>query len=101
MSVWIVPACQIAAELPAKYLLSYVSNFPVKFCLQSCLIKMSTSLAVGMIFLSLDAAKDAFSRGAVARCRSYISHNQTANYFTAKECCSKDCSSYVQFTLKS
>ena len=60
---------------------------------------MSASLAVGMIFSSLNAAKDALLRHTVSRGESYKKHKQTAICYIVV-CCSKDCPYRVRFTLK-
>jgi MuDR family transposase len=63
------------------------------------LINMSSPIAVGMIFASLDAAKDALLRHTVARGESYITQKRAAKCFITK-CRSNDCPYRVRFTLK-
>jgi MuDR family transposase len=60
---------------------------------------MSTALAVGMTFPSLNAAKDALLRHTVERGESYFTHKRAANCFITK-CRSEDCSYRICFTLK-
>jgi hypothetical protein len=60
---------------------------------------MSTALAVGMTFPSLNAAKDALLRHTVERGESYFTHKRAANCFITK-CRSENCPYRIRFTLK-
>jgi zinc finger SWIM domain-containing protein 3 len=62
---------------------------------------MSESLAVGMTFSSLDAARDALLRYTVLRGESYKKHKQTATcYIVVCRSKDQDCPYRIRFTLK-
>jgi hypothetical protein len=58
-----------------------------------------SSLAVGMTFPSLDAAKEALLRHTVSHGESYKKYKQTATCYIVI-CCTKDCPYCIWFTLK-